>query len=125
MVCELRVSLSITLAELPAALRLLLLLLETLLTLLLLTSVVFLPEPSTPNSLSALSLTHLLALSLSEEGVIDWLVRLRWEVCSQCGGGLHLSQRQSIATPLLPFKAPHSRRQTGGGRKREVGGGET
>lgn len=76
---------------------------------------------SWPFSLS-LSLSFLLvrSLSLSEEGVIDWPVRLRWEVCSQCGGGLHLSQRQSIATPLLPFKAPHSCRQTGGGRKSGV-----
>lgn len=131
MVCELRVILSITQAKLPAAHLLLLLLLGThhhhppTLTLLLLTTVVFLLKPSAHNSLLALSLslsrclarTLVRSRSLSEDGVIDWPVRLRWEVCSQCGGGLHLSQRQSIATALLPFKPlTHADKQGEGGK---------
>lgn len=71
--CELRVSLSITQAKLPAAHLLLLLLVETPLTLLLLlTAVVFLSKPSAPNSLLALSLSLSLtltrALGLSIQG---------------------------------------------------------
>lgn len=66
MLCELHVRLSITQAKLPAAHLLLLLLLETPLTLLLLfTAVVFHPKPSAPNSLMALSLPLSLALALS------------------------------------------------------------
>lgn len=122
MVCELCVSVSITQAELPAAHLLLLLLLK--LPHLALPHLCCLPHETLRTQFSlgpvspSLSRTPVRSLSLSEEGVIDWPVRLRWEVCSQCSGGLHLSQRQSIATPLLPFKAPHSCRQSGGGEER-------
>lgn len=85
-----------------------------LLLLLFLILLVFLLEPSTPNSLPAV-----LSIRRCDRGgrcvhnaAGVWLLRL------------HLSEGQSIPTPFLPFKASHSHRQTGRERTREEQGKE-
>ena len=82
---------------------------------------VFLLEPSTPNSLPALSEPGISIRRCDRGG------RCVHNVEGVCLLGLHLSEGQSMPTPFLPFKASHSHRQTGRERRREEqeeGGGE-